>query len=242
MDILGKLKSILGGGKASGAGADGFGNEAQIAAKIRGTEMFQRLPDDAISSIVKLMQRVGVKKGEVVVQEGAEGDYYYVLLAGTARVSRQDRGKQQVLAELKAGAAFGEEALISNAKRNASITMLTDGTILRLSREDFSDRVKDMLVSWESPADAQRKVSEGARWLDARDESDAGVQRLRGAVVCPVSKLRESLPMLKKEESYICYCQNGRLSSTAAFLLAQRGFKVAVMRGGLQGLQRAGLL
>lgn len=242
MDIIGKIKSALGGKSAGMQARAAEVSDSEIAARIRATEMFQRLPDDAIAAVVQNMKKVPVRKGEVVVQEGAEGDYYYVLLSGTANVARQDRGRTQVLAELKPGAAFGEEALISNAKRNASIAMLTDGVVLRLSKEDFNERVKETLVTWLSPAEAQKKVTDGARWLDARDESDAGVQRLHGAVVCPLGKLRESLPILKKEEFYVCYCQNGRQSSTAAFLLAQRGFNVAVMRGGLQGLQRAGLL
>jgi len=43
------------------------------------------------------------------------------------------------------------------------------------------------------------------------------------------------------ELMYICYCENGRQSSTAAFLLRQRGYNVGVLRGGVQSLKRAGM-
>ena len=47
---------------------------------------------------------------------------------------------------------------------------------------------------------------------------------------------------IDKAKEYVAYCDNGRQSSTAAFLLVQSGFKVEVMRGGLKGLKRAGIL
>jgi len=35
---------------------------------------------------------------------------------------------------------------------------------------------------------------------------------------------------------YICYCENGRLSATAAFLMRQNGYQVSVLQGGLKGI------
>jgi rhodanese-related sulfurtransferase len=40
------------------------------------------------------------------------------------------------------------------------------------------------------------------------------------------------------DEEYIIYCQSGRRSSAAAFLLAQRGYHVFVLEGGLWGGDR----
>ncbi len=51
------------------------------------------------------------------------------------------------LAELGVGDTFGEEALISEAKRNATVSMLTDGVLMRLNKQDFRDLMNEPLVS-----------------------------------------------------------------------------------------------
>ena len=52
------------------------------------------------------------------------------------------------LAELGMGDTFGEEALISDAKRNANVTMLTDGTLMRLAKEDFRKLLNEPMLDW----------------------------------------------------------------------------------------------
>lgn len=244
MKILGLVADLMarakGGGKGAGKGS--LLDETAVKTKLREGLLFNSLSEDAISRVFGLMEQVSVKSGEAILREGEEGDCFFVLAKGTVSVTKLQRGKPVVVAELKDVAAFGEEALISNAKRNATVTMTADGVVLRLSKDAFTEHVKEPLLTWVSPAEAQREANEGARWLDVRDDTGPGVARLRGALVIPLQQLRESLALLDKSSSYICYCQNGRQSSTAAFLLVQRGYKVSVMRGGLQGLQRAGLL
>ena len=52
------------------------------------------------------------------------------------------------LAELGVGETFGEEALIAEAKRNATVTMLTDGVLMRLNKQDFRDLMHEPLLRW----------------------------------------------------------------------------------------------
>ena len=72
-----------------------------------------------------------------------------------------------LLAELKQGRAFGEDALISEAKRNATVTMKTDGRLLRLNKTDFIELLKAPLITQVDMEEAQQKVAEGAVWIDA---------------------------------------------------------------------------
>ncbi len=210
--------------------------------KIKQTDIFRDIPPENLEQMYAHMETVVNKKGDAVVREGEEGDYYYLLVTGSAEVSRKGSdGRSQVVVTLQAPAAFGEEALISNAKRNATVTMISDGTLMRLSKDVFSEYVKDPLVTWFSPAEAQAKVAQGARWLDVRDESEAKQSHFHGAITIPLSDIRARMGELDKSVLYICYCLNGRQSSTAAFLLRQRGYNVGVLRGGIQALQRAGL-
>ena len=92
------------------------------------------------------------------------------------------------------------------------------------------------MLIWYSPMEAQQKVREGAQWLDVREDEAYRRNRLPMASPLPFSNLRNESEKLDKNHTYICYCDNGRQSSTAAFLLGQRGFNVAVLRGGLSRL------
>ena len=51
----------------------------------------------------------------------------------------------------------------------------------------------------------------------------------------PLNEVRNSFPVLEPSREYIVYCQSGRRSSAAAFLFAQRGFRVSLLRGGTMG-------
>lgn len=192
---------------------------------------FRNIPPANMQRLLDRMELVPVQAGEVVVSQGEPGDYYYVIDRGQARVTRQVE-----LAELGEGAAFGEEALIADGERNASVTMTSDGVLLRLSKEDFDELLKQPLINWVSPADARERVNGGARWLDVRHAREYNHYRMPNAINVPLHELRQRRDELDRTATYICYCKTGRRSSAAAFLLSQWGFDVLVLRGGLQVL------
>ena len=238
MNVLSKLF----GNKETGPAPRNV-SKSILLEKIRETDLFKYFAPKDLEQMFARMETVEVGKGDTLIREGEEGDYYYLLAKGTARVFRrlQSGDQPQLVAELTEPTAFGEEALISNAKRNATVTMTSNGIVMRLSKDAFNDHVRDPLVTWLSPKEAQDKVSAGAKWIDVRDTDVARQTHLHGALSLPMADLRSRMANLDKEAVYICYCHNGRLSSTAAFLLRQRGFNVGVLRGGLQSLQRAGV-
>jgi CRP-like cAMP-binding protein len=210
-------------------------NPEQVAEKIRESSIFEGIPDDSIAKMVECMDTVKRLAGDVIVKEGGEGDYYYLLLEGQAVVERTgSNGKPQVVAELSDGGVFGEEALISYARRNATVRMATDGILRRLPRDAFVKFVQDPLVQWVTPREAQQMINEGAQWVDVREGAEKRRNHLRGAVTLPLEQLRDRLNELSMDETYICYCENGRLSATAAFLMRQRGYNVRALRGGLR--------
>ncbi len=99
----------------------------------------RRIPPANIQAIFMRMQRVPHRAGDVVIHQGAEGDYFYCIVSGRCVVTRETPlNKDGIkLAELGVGDTFGEEALISEAKRNATVTMLTDGVLMRLAKAGF---------------------------------------------------------------------------------------------------------
>ncbi len=204
------------------------------------TGAFGKLPTAHISELMQRFHRVMAKRGEAVVREGAEGDYYYLLETGTCRVERMLSGAPTPVAELKPGDAFGEEALVANSRRNATVTMLTDGALLRLDKKDFHELLGQPLLQAVNMDQARGKIAAGAQWIDVRCASESEGDQLPGALNIPLVDLRGMAQVLDKEREYVTYCQTGRRSAAAAFLLAQRGFKAFVLDGGLRGGGAAG--
>jgi CRP-like cAMP-binding protein len=199
------------------------------------TKAFHRIPPANIQAIFLRMQRVVCRAGEVVIQQGAEGDYFYAVVSGKCVVTREtplNRGGLK-LAELGVGDTFGEEALISEAKRNATVTMLTDGVLMRLAKQDFRELMNEPLVHWVSFAEARDIIARGGRWLDVRLPSEHQNMAIDSSVNVPLYFIRMKLGTLDRNAPYVAYCDTGRRSSAAAFLMAERGFDVYVLRGGL---------
>ena len=171
----------------------------------------------------------------MVISEGAEGDFYFVIENGRCKVERMVGGVSMLLAELRSGDAFGEEALVSDVKRNATVTMKTDGTLLRLSKKDFVELLREPLLRRIPVEEARAKVANGAQWIDVRYPSEYQYDRLPGAINIPLSDIRNAFSALDKSKEYVLYCQSERRSAAAAFLLAQRGFKTFVLAGGMWG-------
>jgi len=198
------------------------------------TGVFSRLPPANIEEMFKRMTPINVTAGQVIITQGAEGDFYYLIDQGSAIVSRVAAVGEQpvVLAELHAADAFGEEALVSDNKRNATITMKTDGRLLRLNKTDFIQLLKAPLIQHVPKDKAAEMVKAGAILLDVRFPSEYKFDHLPHAVNAPLNEIRSIVSKLDKAKEYIVYCQTGRRSSAAAFILVQYGLKAFVLEGG----------
>ena len=196
--------------------------------------VFSMLPAANIEAMFARMTPLEVEANQNIITQGQEGDYYYLIQHGTAHVTRIKDPSQPpiMLAEISNGAGFGEEALASDTKRNATVTMKTDGQLLRLKKQDFIELLRAPIVSTIKMADAKTKVAAGAEWLDVRFESEYAYHHIEGAISAPLHELRSALSQLDNTKEYIVYCQTGRRSSAAAFILAQFGFKAVVLEGG----------
>ena len=196
---------------------------------------FAQLPAAHIEELLNRFKRIEAKTGDVIVREGGEGDHYYVIENGRCRVERLIGGVSMLLAELKSGDAFGEEALVAETRRNATVTMKSDGTLLRLGKKDFNELLREPLLQRVSMDEAKRKAAAGARWVDVRYPSEYQYDKIPGAINVPLSEVRNAFGVLDRAVEYILYCQSERRSSAAAFLLAQRGYKAFLLAGGLWG-------
>lgn len=203
----------------------------------KSAKAFQNLPPANFDKLRQRMEKVQVMAGDVVMKEGDAGDYYYLIESGIARVTRQGAGGPLLLAELGAGDSMGEEALVSDNPRNATVTMKTDGNLLRLTKSDFDELMREPLVNWiELKAARDLAASGKAKWLDVRTISEFRHVRVTNAIFCPLRDLRRQLDRLDRNSQYVCYCKTGKRSSAAAYILNERGFRAHALKGGLQAL------
>ena len=205
------------------------------------TQTFHRIPPANIQAIFMRMQRMNCREGEIIIQQGAEGDFFYAIVSGKCLVTREtplNRGGLK-LAELTVGDTFGEEALISEAKRNATVTMLTDGVLMRLNKKDFRELMNEPLVQWIDYPMARDVIARGGHWLDVRLPSEHQNLAIEGSLNVPLYFIRLKISTLDRTRPYVVYCDTGRRSSAAAFILVERGFDAYVLRGGLDAAEGA---
>jgi CRP-like cAMP-binding protein len=206
------------------------------------TKAFHRIPPANIQAIFMRMQRINYRARDVVIKQGTEGDYFYVVVAGKCVVTRETPlNKEGIkLAELGPGDSFGEEALIAEAKRNATVTMSTDGTLMRLGKTDFQTLLNEPLLQWVDYEAAKEIIAHGGKWLDVRLPSEFQNFRIDDAVNIPLYFIRLKLNALDKNTQYVVCCDTGRRSSAAAYILSERGFEAYVLTGGLAAAETAG--
>jgi len=205
--------------------------------RILQSKAFLRIPPANIQAMFMRLQEFPVSTGQVVIKQGDTGDYYYIISRGKCVVTRESAsGSSVVLANLADGDAFGEEALLSDSKRNATITMETDGLLMRLSKTDFEELLKAPMLNGVDIDQAKRMVRQGAELMDVRLESEHQAGAIKGSVNIPLFMLRLKCETLDPSKKYICYCETGRRAQAAAYLLSERGFEGYVLTGGLQAM------
>lgn len=178
------------------------------------------LSGEALRQAAGLAAAVTLKTGQVLGGHG--GDSRKILLA-----------------ELKAGQGFGEEALISGDPRNATVTMASAGELMRLPAAEFDTLLREPLVQHVSLSQGAELIKHGAKLIDVRLEAEFAVGSLKGSINLPLYLLRLRANKIDLKRPCILFCQSGRRSSAAAFLLAQRGFDSRVLEGGLDALSAA---
>ncbi len=208
--------------------------------RILQSKAFMRIPPANIQHMFMRLQEVPVERGQEVIKQGEDGDFYYIISRGRCKITRQSAsGSTVTLAELKDGDAFGEEALLSNAKRNATITMTTDGLLMRLSKTDFEELLKAPMLKGVELQAAKDMVRAGAVLLDVRMEAEHRAGSIKGSLNIPLFMLRLKLDSLDRSKKYICYCATGRRSQAAAYIMSEHGLESYVLEGGLQAVAGA---
>ena len=195
------------------------------------SQRFANLPPQNIQRVFERMERVDATANELIIRQGDPGGYYYVIEEGYCDVAREPGGggREVHLAELGPGDGFGEEALVSDTPRNASVTMRSSGVLMRLDKESFIELIRDPLINRISYQDARRMIDEGAVWIDVRHRDQFSKGSFRNARNIPRAVIRVECRKLVKGRKYIVCGEETGAGAAAAFLLAERGYDVSYL-------------
>lgn len=191
--------------------------------------LFFNLPPANISRVFSLFERVEVAKGEEIIRQGDQGHHFYALIHGKARVLVDG----QPVAELSAGSYFGEDALLSDAPRSASVVMLTSGEVGRLEREHFQSLLKDPVVKFITPEDVGKQLMKRGNkcvLVDVRSPEEFEHAPSPNSRNIPCRELRAVIPALDKDALYFISQEGGKRSELAAHLFSQAALQAFVIR------------
>ncbi len=139
----------------------------------------------------------------------------------------------ELVATMEAGHGFGEEALISDSPRNATVRAVDDTAVWTLSKADFDSIMKASFLKEVNPEEVLSRTDDKINYLDVRMKMEFDEEHIPGAVNLPLGELREKYSELDKSKEYHVYCLVGARSAAAAFLMNSQGFQATSIRGGM---------
>lgn len=200
------------------------------------SNLFLKAPPVNAEQVFSRLTPMVVEEGEVIIRQGEIGDCCYFIKDGDAKVTviDEEHARPELLAEIGPGRCFGEDALVNETVRNATITMTTSGVLMRLEKSDF------LLLLNEPATDVITKSEIGELietpiYVDVRTEDEYTSGHLAYSANIPLSLLSIKKRLLAEEKPHIFYCDTGRRSTAAAYLLGKEGYNVMALKDGLIG-------
>lgn len=105
----------------------------RIRVSVSSNFLFRNLDEEQYQDVVNAMSEKQVESGTVVIEQGAVGDYFYVVESGTLDCFISGHK----VTSYEAGGSFGELALMYNAPRAATITATSHSVLWALDRVTF---------------------------------------------------------------------------------------------------------
>jgi len=102
---------------------------------LKGVDLFKTIPAEELSHIAQITDEVECTPKQLIFTEGDQGDAMYLIVDGEVKV----HSGKQVFATLGTRQCFGEMSILDAEPRSASITALSDLTLLKIHREDFGE-------------------------------------------------------------------------------------------------------
>lgn len=151
--------------------------------------LFSELDERAKALAVRKLFPLQVRAGNVIINQGDSGDYFYLIESGKCEISRQKPKCEDAFVDrvIGRGASVGEAALLYNSRRGASVKALEDTKIWCMDRASFltitrsgsaallklftkvsSNKPKDSSETFATQADLRRMLKAPKKLLQRR--------------------------------------------------------------------------
>ena len=114
------------------------------ATLLQNSALLDNFTSDEAGTLGGVMLRVHAQPGQILIQEGAIGDWMMLLLTGTVDVTkRSPRGEPSRLAVIKSGASVGEMSMLDGEPRFATCSALEEVEAGVLTRRAIEQLIRE---------------------------------------------------------------------------------------------------
>ncbi|MAA58681.1 MAG: hypothetical protein CMK79_00890 [Pseudomonadales bacterium] len=196
------------------------------------SDVFAKVPPANIQRLFTAFKNEERALGDVVVAEGDPGNLFYVIEHGSALVSKRSENGVEQVARLGPGQFFGEEALIGETTRNATVTMETDGALMYLEKDEFKSLLEQPVMNriTEQDLDAMQADSTALVLLDVRLSGEFKHFHRENSINIPLNKLRQRCDNLDRSACYVVVDNAGPRAELGAYLLVKAGLQAYLLK------------
>lgn len=165
--------------------------------RVRLNLFFEQVPDPLVEEVRALLVERRYDRGEVIIEEGSEGEDLYLLTEGRVRIVNRTRtGEEQLLALLHAGDFFGELELVDGRPRSSGVTAVDECVCHLLPRRSF-----ETLLASSHPATMRLMEVLSIRLRTSNKNFAAEVERQSVRFGAEVRKLHQLIEAAKSVNS-----------------------------------------
>jgi CRP-like cAMP-binding protein len=105
--------------------------------------LFKQLNDKQLQAVAKICEEKLYDAGEVLFEEGAPGDVFYLICSGVVKITKRLPGEkgEKTICRLGKDDFFGEMALVDGGPRSAKAEILESAILIEIPRKDFQKLV-----------------------------------------------------------------------------------------------------
>ena len=153
---------------------------------LRSVSLFRDVPANNLAQLIENSSLISIPGGGEIVQEGEPGDAIYIIIYGTARVTRQAGEESLNLALLRAGDYCGEWSVLTGEPRAATVSAVTPVDAIRVDCQPFTDFLgehPEIRTELDKVANDRRSKSvKGEKLVDSPDAMDKVVSNIQSLI------------------------------------------------------------
>ena len=198
------------------------------------TPLFEFVPPSNIQALFKRFEPIAIGANQTIITQGDEGDYFYVIKTGRVAIDQTTSEEVKRVAVMGAGSSFGQDALISDAPRNATVTTLESCELMRLSESDFSELLMSPVIEYVTLQEVDAVKSMHTKppiFIDVRSNLEVQPLEISDPVKrIPLPLLRDEMRGFDVDPIYLVIGpQRPKIAEVAAYLLNEAGFSAYVV-------------